>query len=421
MERKKQSIKQDVLARGICSPSHLSKIESSATVPGDKVRQQLLKRLNVSINENRVNPSAHASTQFFERFEKLLGKRDNIAANELRKDILCFLEDYPLYQHKVSLLILNNRLDLITTKDLTTTKQNFSLLASIQDEMTLKQKFHLNFNEGIIAYMENRYTNALHIFTDLYRQQKELAIEDWELADLHYVLSLASLSDYRFIATINHVQEALIYYNTQILIKRSIECLLVLGLAQKHNGDINEAIKTFNKAQEIMKNTDTIEYIGIIQHNLGACYSLNEDSERALFHFNESLKVKEDPLEKITTILAIVKEYKKTNFIDAAKKWLAEGFSLLNQLNTDDRSLYFQHFTVYKALLYNEKNFLPIFESTLKYFESKQNYYRCYVYCNILAEKLAAEHKFKLATIHYKKAFDYHLKYRKLNYWEDLT
>lgn len=421
MERMRQNIKQDVLARGICSPSHLSKIESNATVPGVKVQQQLLKRLNISLNERDIDPSSEAYTHFFKRFEKLLGQRDDVAAKLLHKDIHSFLDSYPLYQHTVSLLLLINRLDLIVTKDLTAIKEGYSLLASIQNEMTKNQKFHLCMNEGIIAYMENRYTNALHIFSDLYKRHKEYDLEDWALADLHYVFSLASLSDYRYLATINHIQEALAYYNAKILVKRSIECLLILGIAQKHNGDIDEALATFNKAKEIMTHTDTTQYIGIIQQNLGACYSLKQDTDRALVHFNKSLKAKEQPLEKITTILSIVKEYKKMNHIETAKEWLTKGISLLDQLNIDDKLLYFQHFTIYKALLYEEKDFTATFESALKYFESTQNYYRCFVYCNILAEKLTTDHKFKLATTFYKKAFNYHLKYRKLQYWEDLT
>ena len=421
MERRKQNIKQEILARGICSPSHLSKIESDATMPGDKVQQLLLQRLNITLEEDYVSPSPKEFTQFSERFQQLLNQRDRLAADLLYKEIHLFLEEYPLFEHKFSLLLMEIRLMFMISKDLATIKTKISILVTIQDDMTAKQLFHLYIIEGIVAYMENRFTNALHIFTDLYKRKADYPLEEWEIAELHYVLSLAALSDYRYIATIDHVLEALSFFNAHMLVKRSIECLIVLGIAQKQSGNAEDALATVKKAKEIMNNTGASESSGIIEQNLGACYSLLGDPERALLHFNESLKVKDKPLDQIATVLSIVKEYKKMEDIVLVKNWLDKGISLLDQLSDENKMLYFHHFSIYKSLLNNDINFTSIFEAALKYFESTQNYYRCFVYCNVLAEKLTEHKKFKLATTYYKKAFSYHLQYRKIQQWEELT
>lgn len=241
------------------------------------------------------------------------------------------------------------------------------------------------------------------------------------MAELHYVLSLAALSDYRYIASIDHAQEALSYFNTRMFAKRSIECLIILGIAQKQSGYPEDALVTVKKARDIMKNTGTSKSSGIIEQNLGACYSILEDPKRALLHFHESLKVKDKPLEKIANISSILKEYKKMNDIALAKTWLDKGISLLDQLSEENRLLYFHHFSIYKALLENDDNFSSIFVDSLKYFEGIQNYYRCFIYCNVFAEKLTEQKKFKMATTFYHKAFDYHLRYRKIQLWEELT
>lgn len=46
-ERIRQNIKQVQLAKDICTPAYLSKIENNLIVPSEEVRAQLFKRLNV--------------------------------------------------------------------------------------------------------------------------------------------------------------------------------------------------------------------------------------------------------------------------------------------------------------------------------------------------------------------------------------
>ncbi len=309
----------------------------------------------------------------------------------------------------------------MTSTDFNDIKTNISALVPIQSDMSHAHLFHLYIIQGILAYKEHRFTNALHLFTDAYKLSKETRMEDWELAELHYVLSLAALSDYRYILAIDHAQEALSYFNAKMLAARSIECLLILGIAQKHTGNINDAIVTFGNAREIMTNNETSKFLGIIEQNLGACYSLLPDSERSLHHFTQSLLAKENPDKQIITILSIVKEHKKIGAEETAKSWVDKGIVLLDLLTEQKKDPYHHHFSIYNALLNDENDLIPTFKSALHYFEEKQNYYHCFIYSNILAEKLAEKKQYKLATTFSLKAFDYHLKYRKVQHWEELT
>ena len=421
MERQRNNMKQEDLAKGICSPSYLSKIESGSAIPGGDIQRLLLLRLNISYKKSYAGPSSDEFSHFSERNKKILNRRDKVNADLLCKDIRFFLEEHPLYQHRISLFIMETRLMLMTSSDLSIVKMNTSILIAMQDEMEHHQLFQLYLIKGILAYLENRFTNALQIFEDAYMLTSKFRIEDWEFAELHYILSLAALSDYRYISAIDHVQEALSYFNTKMLAKRSIECLLVLGIAKKHIGNADDALITFEKAKEITMNTEDYESLGMIEQNLGACHSLLKNSKRSLEHFNKSLDLKADPNEKIVTILSIVKEYSKLGNIENTKNWLNKGGALLKQLNAQNKSLNFYHFSVYKALIYNDKALVSIFDSALKYFESKQNYYQCFIYCNILAKELSKNSQFKLATTYYQKAFDYHIKHQKVQHWEELT
>ncbi|WP_124071547.1 tetratricopeptide repeat protein [Filibacter tadaridae] len=300
-------------------------------------------------------------------------------------------------------------------------KKNIAIVVPMQSDMSHTQLFHLYIIQGIIAYTENRFSNAVHIFTNAYELATKYRMEDWEMAELHYVSSLAASSDYRYILVIDHLQEALNYFNAKMLATRSIECLIILGNAQKHTRNLKNALMSFENAKEIMTTNGLANYLGMIEHNLGACYSLLKDNERALRHFNQSLLVKENPNDQIVTILSLVKEYKKTGDKESSKALVNKGIFLLNLLTEQNKNPYSHHFAIYKALLYDENDLISTFESALHYFEVKQNYYHCFVYCNVLADKLTDNNQFKLATTFYQKAFYYHLKHHNVQHWEELT
>lgn len=420
-ERQKVNMRQDELAKGICSPSHLSKIESGTTTASTEVQQMLLQKLNISMENIFATSSPGQVTQFTERFKDVISQRDNIAGSLLYQEIHTFLEENPLFEYKMNLLLMETRLMLTMSTNFTDAKMNIAIILPTQSDLSQAQLFQLYIIPGIIAYTENRFFNALHLFTNAYKLTKKTRMADWEIADLHYVLSLAALSDYRYTQAIDHAQEALSYFNAKMLAARSIECLLILGIAHKHTGNVNDALVTFKNAEEIMKNSEAYRFLGIIEQNLGACYSLLQDSERSLHHFNQSLLAKEDPNKQLIAILSIVKEHKKIGDEVSAKIWVHKGITLLDQLTERNKNPFFHHFSIYKALLNDENNLISTFKSALHYFEEKQNYYHCFVYSNILAKKTAEKNQYKLATTFSQKAFDYHLKHRKVQHWEELT
>lgn len=421
MERLKQNMKQENLAYNICSTSHLSKIEHGTTAPSDFVQQQLLQRLNISLESTVNNSSPAQFIQFREHFQGVINRRDKLAAESLCQEIQHYMETHPLYDYRFDLLLMESRLLLMTSTDVLAIKGSLDIWVATKNELSNNQQFDLYIIQGIIAYKENRFTNALTIFKDAYKLSQEYRMEDWEMAELHYVLSLAALSDYRYILAIDHTQEAIVYFNAQMLAKRSIEALLILGIAQKHSGDAEDALVTFKRAKEIMQNSETNTFSGVIEQNLGTCYSLLGNSERSLHHFNQSIHANDTSENQIITILSIVKEYKKIDDIATAKEWVQKGMTLLEQLPDHNENPYNHHFSIYKALLFNDNDLVAIFKPALHFFQEKQNYYRCFVYCNILAEKLAQRSQFKLATTFYQKGFEYHLTHRKVHHWEGLT
>lgn len=420
LERQRQNIKQEALATGICVPSYLSRIENGLVIPSEEIKHHILMRLNISVDSPNVMQNEKKIVQFKLQFKLVLNSRDKELANKLLSEIHLYIEEHPLEEERLTLLLLEARLMLMLPEALNM-KSNVYILEEFKKEMTIEQLFYLYTIQGITAYQDNQFSQASQIFKEVFQLIKGFRMEDWEMAELYYISGLSLLSESRYILAIDYVKEALFYFNQEILIERSIECLIILGIAQKNTGLLKEALATFERAREINSKIESSEFNGMIEHNLGSCYSLQKQSEQALYHFFNGLNAKHSPDDKIVTILSILKEYHKNGDLPNALVWLEKGLQTVEFINDSKRDLYNNHFSVYRAILLEHQVLIPIFKKTLDYFEGKQDFKHCMIYCHVLAKRLAETKQYKQASIYYELGFHYHLMLSKVSSWEELS
>ncbi len=420
LERQRQNMKQEVLASGICVPSYLSRIENGLVIPSEDIQQHLLKRLNISKEKLNNELSEERLFYFKSFFKTVINTRNKEKAEELYEEITFYIEAHPMEPNRLTLLLMETRLMLMIPAKRKEVQSHVAILEEFKKEMNTEQLFYLHTIQGILAYMNNQFRNASDIFNEVFTLIKSYRMEDWEMAELYYISSLSLLSESRYILAIDYVKSALSYFNQEILIERSIECLIILGIAQKDNGVLLEAVATYKKAKEISSKIESSRFLGKIEHNLGKTYSLLKDKEKSLFHFQQSLTIKNTPSDIMITIFSLLFEYHKYQDFDNAKIWLEKGLNLLDQLPEKQRTFYSNHFIVYKLILFNEKNVIPTFKKVIDYFESVQEYKYCSIYCYILGKKLASEKQYKQATIFYEQGFKYYLKLSKVSTWEEL-
>lgn len=418
IERQKQSIKQDELANGICSPSYLSKIEGGSAIPSEEIQHLLLQRLHIPLDKIQQQLSPDILIQFKKQFGQIIDSRERHATDVLFQEIRSFLKENKNHPNIISLLIIETRLMLTTPSNPT---ENLTVLNSLQNELSPSQHFHLLLIQGIIAYNDHLFSDAQTIFANAYSLAKRHRMEDWEMAELHYMLSLAAIAEYQHIVAMEHIEKALAYFNQKLLTTRSIDCLLILGNAQKHTKNIQGALVSFESAKDITIRNGFPHRIGMIEHNLGACYSLLQNHELALHHFTQGLLSKVRADDQVITVFALIKEHKKMRNLKQAKNYLEKGIALLHSLSESNQKLFGHHFSIYQALLYSQNDFINTFEAALDYFQQKKSYYYCFIYCHVLADVLIEKNQYKLATTYSKQAFHYHLKQKCVDHWEALT
>lgn len=414
-------MKQEYLASGICVPSYLSRIENGLVTPSEDIQQLILMRLNIPLEALQSDENLEKSHPFKPLFKTVINSRNKVKAEKLLQDIHIYIEEHPLEPERLTLLLMETRLMLMLPEHTIEIQTNMAILEEFKKEMDTEQLFYLYTMQGIIAYQNNQFRQASEIFSEVFTLIKSYRMEDWEMAELYYISSLTLLSESRYILAIDYMKAAVSYFNQEILIERSIECLIISGIAYQSTGLLKESFATFEKAKEISIKIDSSKFNGMIEHNLGSSYSLLKDQQKALFHFQSALDTKSNPNDKILTIFAIVKEYHKTRDYKNAKIWLEKAIELLNQLTEKNRIYYSNHFAIYRAILLDEKEFVSIFKEALLYFEGKQEYMSCFIYCHVLAKKLADNKQYKLATMYYDIGFNYHLKQSKVTIWEELS
>ncbi len=420
LERQRQNMKQEYLASGICVPSYLSRIENGLVIPSEDIQQHLLRRLNVPLDALNNDGDEAKLSYFKSLFKSVINSRDKQKAKSLYQDLHIYIAEHPIEQNRLTLLIMETRLMLMLPNYSKEIQINVTILEEFKKEMATDQLFYLSTIQGIISYQNNEFRHASETFMQIFSLIKSYRMEDWEMAELYYISSLSLLSESRYILAIDYVKVALSYFNQEILIERSIECLVILGIAQKNTGVFDDAIATYEKAKEISSKIDSSKFIGMIEHNLGACHSLLKNQKQAFTHFLNSLNQKINANQKIVTVLSILKEYHKISDFENAKVWLQKGYDMLPLLNVNNKLLYNHHFAIFKAILFEEKDLISTFKEALDFFESKQEYKYCSIYCNVLAKRLASEKQYKQSTIYYEQGFNYHIKQSKVSSWEEL-
>lgn len=402
--RTKNNLTQNKLAEGICSITYLSKVENGKMHPSDEILRLICHRLHITVAKIRQNPDKLLEDRLLQWHNQIRLKNtamyttyrnlknvEEIQSNPTLRTLFQIIEFHYHLQAK--------DLDLLKTKI-----DDFSMLESVLEKEHLQYFYKLL---GIYHYLIGELTHSLSMYL---KSEKHLNTNETDDPDLYYQLSLVTSRLNLPASSLLHAQRALKGFQQDQNFQRCLESTLLIAI---NLNDINaplEAIRILtnlieNNKQEIIPN----EYRSKIFHNLGFSLFLAEQYNKAISHFEISLRLKEKISKQLSSLYMLAKCILKAEgdfllFFEKIQEGLHKSRSIQNKVYESRFFLLkYNHPRVLKSqnyFLYIEK-ILPLF---LKNGEIRTAIDLCSELANYYKDKF-----------HYKKATHY---FEKLNYLE---
>ncbi|WP_052504466.1 helix-turn-helix transcriptional regulator [Rossellomorea aquimaris] len=284
--RKKQNKTQEQLCKGICSTTHLSKIENSSKEGNLETLELLCKRLGVSIEEETAKTLylKRQLAQFYEAIERLHRDHAERLYQELQRH-----KDYIQCTEMVYLFELYMlRYQLFTNNP--TEYEHASLgLKKNMSKFSSFEKYLWEFFQGIYYGQKQQYSKALSIF-DQIEDRADLYSE--KVTDYYYYKAANHGLLKHFTLSLHYSHKALRIFQNTGNILRILHVKIGLSANLIYINDFERAevmLHTALNDAEMLKDNET--KITAL-HNFGLLNRKKGRLQESLDYFSQSLKLK---------------------------------------------------------------------------------------------------------------------------------
>ncbi|MDF2038408.1 helix-turn-helix transcriptional regulator [Cytobacillus oceanisediminis] len=377
--RKKQKKTQEQLCQGICSTTHLSKIENSPKEGNLETLEMLCNRLGISIEEENKKTQfiRQQLSQFYESIERV--HRDN--ADRLYKELLAN-KDYIQCTEMIYLFELYILRYLLAIDDIPEFEHLSSAMKKNINKFSSFEKYLWEFIQGIYFAIKQQYARSVAILEKI-EDKAELYSE--KITDYYYYK--AAMHGYlkHFTLSLHYSYKALRIFQNTGNILRIMHVKNGLAVNFIYINDLDQAevmLKTVLNDAEMLK--DKSIKISVL-HNLGLLYSKKRRLQESLTFYSKCLQLKSkhtlgyyNTLVEYAQVLLDLKENEK------AANLLHEALNGFNELTS---SKYVELMVLYLEAI-EDKNSLMDYISTeaLPAMEKDMNLYKAIKYSDRLAE-----------------------------------
>lgn len=373
--RTQMGLTQSELAKGICSVSHLSKIENNGKDANIETISLLLEKLNIdkgdikekeeqikgllsALNEKMLFYQKNAVDQIF---DKLVGMEDIIPFSTS-------LYTYELYKYRYFLFKGN----------LKSADQQENLLSKQKKNFSQQETYLFQYYNAICLMMKGQYKKADNSFDTLLLANNN----DSVAGELHYHRALVKSSLEQSDHAIYFGKKALQSFMNEHNFIRILHALMLLGINYTHSKIYEEALDCY---RHLMRNAELLnetQLLPHVYHNLGFLKAKMENYPKSIHYYEKSLSLQtvHNPQYLITLyaigeIYFLKKEYSKaTNIFESvltyAKKLSNQKYSLLS-------NYYLKAINNYEdSLGFLELKVIPFLEESKEHQDDLNQFYR---------------------------------------------
>jgi transcriptional regulator with XRE-family HTH domain len=396
--RKSKGFTQEQLANGICSVSHLSKIENGHEKPSSDILVHLCRRLNISESDIESEEDINAISLLLHEWYTLIVNKDTEAASQKHtylEEKLAHIQD-PTLLLKYTLFSVRYRLLL---QDLGEASALLKSLDFYKKSLDLDLAFYYFLFLGLYTYMNGDYVEALKCFKQAESAGDSLRIQDPEL---YYQLALANSQLHHISHSINYASKALDLFDQYCNYFRSIDCQILLGINNRKLGNYEQSEKYYLNALKVAKMFNNKDLISMIYHNLGNLYS-KHDPGKGIEYFQSSLKFREahEHEKAARTLYCIARDFYRLKDVNSAYEWLEKGIKIANQGDLIEFKMHFQVLK-YQLNCNTRREFEELLrDEVIPYFKKKQMWNVVAEYSETLADYYSNQFKYKSSSYYY--------------------
>lgn len=377
--RKKQKKTQEQLCQGICSTTHLSKIENSPKEGNLETLEMLCNRLGISIEEENKKTQfiRQQLAQFYESIERVHKEHADNLYEELtaNKDYIQCTEMIYLYELYTLryLLSINN---IPEFEHLSSgMKKNFNKFSSFE-------KYLWEFIQAIYFALKQQYAKSIAILEKI---EDKAEFYNEKITDYYYYKAAVHGFLRHFTLSLHYAYKALRIFQNTGNILRILHVKIGISNNFIYINDLDQAEAMLNTAlndAEMLKDK-SIKISAL--HNLGLLYSKKGRLQESLTFYSKCLQLKTkhtisyyDTVVEYSQVLLDLKENEK------AVSLLHE---VLNGFNDLQSSKYVELRVLYLEAIEDNNSLIDyISNQALPAMEKHMNLYKAIKYSDLLAK-----------------------------------
>ena len=418
-ERIRQNIKQVQLAKDICTPAYLSKIENNLIVPSEEVRAQLFKRLNVhqplppGVEEENFK---HVQEVYFEAIRKKDREQIEIQLSKILNNQFIFSDREKYFTY----LLMVTRLKMLVHDINYDTHTFMTSIFRLSKDFNSYQLFIFNSCLGYFYYYKNEFDLALVAFNKALEFHNKSNVQECETADFHYGLGTIYLQNQQLMMSLDYNDKALSYFNREFLFIRTIEAQIIKAISYKRSLQLDKALENLFLAEKISHHRNSYENLPIIYLNIASNYALKHNFLESIEYYRKCIKANPNFEVKLTCVYCIVIENSKTEDFEEVLKWSKYGAELYENNPVEELKGIYNHFKCYISIHSGHENFESIGNESLLHFVTVKDYRHAHKYALLLANYFHTERKYKKASYYFSKANNYLAQTEERKFVEDI-
>ncbi|WP_179884996.1 helix-turn-helix domain-containing protein [Bacillus sp. AFS015802] len=362
--REDSGLTQEQLAQGICSTTHLSKIERGITEYSTEITDLLAKKLRIDMEAEsaRYHSLERTLAGWNEAIIMLRTHEIHQLKSEIEKEPLRFLSDFIIQYH---LLLARYYLFMDQTVK---AKEILDMFENKLDPPSPYEQNLLLHVKGIYYYGTRKFDSCIHVLKQI--------DDEYPNAEYYFHLALAYHSIHSNTFAYYYGQRALQFFQKTLNILRVIdsETLLLIQLNAKEPFDMEQTKRQYDKLLRVCESVNSKDRAHKIHNNLGFEYFRRKRFTESKEAYERALKLitKETPASfYLVTLSGYILACMKGNLLSKDELYHLSTKGLTMAREHQDPSLVF--FEIYLLTLkeneeelykYIEGTALPHFKST---------------------------------------------------------